>query len=611
MGSTPLIALEGVGLRYGKLSVLEGFDFAVFPGEIHAMVGEHGSGKSSLARLLAGAIGPDRGRILWEGAPMAPYDRDRARGLGVEFVGQENGVFRSQTVAFNLLVNRRTIFRGFGFKPDRLVDEAERYLERMGVDLDPRAPMGDLALSDRVLVEILRALYSEPRLLILDEALEKLSGQAFLLVLPQLKAIAARGGSVLVITHRIDDIYDFAERVTIVRAGRILMTDAPRDVDEVSLIRLAYTQIMNRPRAADDNSEFYHFLKYNEAVLEHLPVSLVIVDRAGRVKRRNRQAQEFFGRGDEGGEELESLFPPGNEEALAEARRVVGRQAYDCLYGMRLSLGGERKIVDLTFDPILDGGRYIGGMLMFNDTTVQEDLRERMVLSEKLAAVGLLSAGVAHEINNPLETICNSVDYLKMKLSDGRQVAALSRIEAEVSSIGHIVSNLMAFSGNRQEQPESLDLGELLGETISLLKHNESFAGREIALIPAEPPFLVLASRTEVRQVFLNLIKNGIEAMPGGGRLTVKLGREELGGRAWVVGTVEDEGPGLDAGARKRVFLPFFSTKSGSEGHMGLGLSIAYGIAAKLGGSIEAGNAEAGGARFVVRLPAASPSPLL
>jgi energy-coupling factor transporter ATP-binding protein EcfA2 len=300
-------------------------------------------------------------------------------------------------VAFNLLVNRKSLFTGIRFRPHRIVDEAARYLERMGVSLDPAAPALGLALPDLVLVEILRALYSEPRLLILDEALEKLSVSGLALVRPILRGIASRGGSVLVITHRIDDVYDFADRVTILRAGTVLMTDKARNVDKVSLIKLAYTQIMNRPPAAGMNAEFYHFLKYNEAILEHLPVSLVIVDRAGKIKLRNRRAQESFGAAARSGtaarpeEGLEGLLPPGNEEFLAVARRIVGAHAFECVYGMKLALGAELRTIDLTFDPILDGDRYIGGMLIFNDMTEREALRERMLLSEKLAAVGLLS----------------------------------------------------------------------------------------------------------------------------------------------------------------------------------------------------------------------------
>jgi signal transduction histidine kinase len=606
----PLLALEGVSVHYGSLDVLENLDFAIRAGEIHAIVGERGAGKSSLARTLAGAIKPKCGRILWKGSTVSPYDRDIASGLGVEFVAQDNGIFSNQTVAFNLLVNRKNIFAGIGFRPHRIIDEAARYLKRMGVGLDASVPVQSLALSDRVLVEILRALYSDPILLILDEALEKLSGSSLALVEPLLKGIAAKGGAVLMITHRIDDIYDFADRVTILRSGEVLVTDKASNVDKVSLIKLAYTQILSRPSAADVNSEFYHFLKYNEAILEHLPVSLVIVDRNAKIKLRNRRAQEFFAlkvpsRTEAYVEEgLESLFPPGNEESLSQTRVIVEGHSFDCVYGMKLKLEDQDKVIDLTFDPILDGDHYIGGMLIFNDMTEREALRERMILSEKLAAIGLLSAGVAHEINNPLETICNSVDYLKIRMGDERTIKALVRIEEEASSIGHIVSNLIAFSGNQREKVERLDLGAMLEEISSLLRHNTSFAGTEILYRPPSENLYISASRTEIRQVFLNLIKNGAEAMPEGGLITLSIARETRDGRNWVAASVEDEGPGLDAEARKRMFLPFFSTKSGADGHMGLGLSIVYGIISKLEGSIEAGNAESGGTRFLIRLPA-------
>jgi len=605
----PLLELRGVRVRYGSLSVLDGLDFALRPGEVHALVGEPGAGKSSLARVMAGALRPERGTIQWDGAIVSPFDRETARGLGIEFIPQESAVFRHQSVAFNLLVNRRSLFPGLLFRPRRILLEAGRYLERMGVAIDARANIQELTLPERTLVEILRGMYSGPRLLILDEALEKLSADGFGCVRGLIRQITAGGGNVLVLTHRIDDIYNFADRVTILRAGTILMTDKARNVDKVSLIKLAYTQIMNRPPTAAMNGEFYHFLKYNEAILEHLPVSLVIVDRDGRIQLRNRRAQDFFGaegwtEGGRAGHGLDRLFAPGNEEALLLAEGIVARHTYECVYGMRLTVGGEPRTIDLTFDPILDADRYIGGMLIFSDITEQERLRERMLLSEKLAAVGLLSAGVAHEINNPLETIGNSVDYLKLKVTEEKPARALARIEAEVASIGHIVSNLIAFSGRAERQGEPLDLGQLLDETLSLLRHHASFEGREILYEGPAEPVLVAASPTELRQVFLNLIKNGIEAMPDGGLLSVRLRREEQDGQAWAVGDVEDRGPGLGAEARKNIFLPFFSTKSGAEGHMGLGLSIAYGIAAKLGGSIEAANVDPGGSRFTVRFPA-------
>jgi PAS domain S-box-containing protein len=599
----PLMELRGLRVRYGNLVALDGVDFALPPGEIHAVVGEPGSGKSSLARVIAGALRPERGSLAWDGKPLSGFDRDAARDLGIEYVPQETSIFKHQTVAFNLFVNRKRLFPGFIFRPARIIAEAERYLARVGAAIDARADILGLPLPDRMLVEILRGMAAEPRLLILDEALEKLSADGLARVRTLMRQVAAGGGTVLVLTHRIDDIHGFADRVTILRAGTILMTDRAGKVDQLSLIKLAYAQIMNRPASVSMNEDFYHFLKYNEAILEHLPVSLVVVDRDGLIQLRNRKAQECFGAAP-AGQRLQELFGPGNHEVLAAASASAGGRAFDCAYGLKLTVAGEVRTIDLTFDPILDGGRYLGGMLIFNDTTEQERLRERMVVAEKLAAVGLLSAGVAHEINNPLETICNSVDYLKFMVAEAEPVKALARIEAEVASIGHIVSNLMAFTGGAAERPDRLDLGGLVAELVALLRHNPAFTGREIAFEGPGGPLQVVAARTEVRQVFLNLIKNGLEAMPGGGVLQVRLRREEAGGVAWAVGEVQDQGPGLDPATRKNLFLPFFSTKSGVAGHMGLGLSIAYGILAKLGGSIEAASLEQGGSRFTVRFPA-------
>lgn len=176
--------------------------------------------------------------------------------------------------------------------------------------LDPSTAVKNLNLADRVLVSILAALEKRPKLLILDEALEKLASTDVPRILRAMNALKSQGTAILFITHRIDDVYDLADRVSIVKNGEILVTDDVGQIDRMNLLRLTYTQVYSRENSGNRKREFNQFLKYNEAVLLNLPVNLIVVDGEERVKIVNERCGEYFRLGDE---------PVGNQTSLSRA----------------------------------------------------------------------------------------------------------------------------------------------------------------------------------------------------------------------------------------------------------------------------------------------------
>jgi PAS domain S-box-containing protein len=606
-----LAELRGIRVSYGNLLVLDDISIGIAPGEIHAIVGEHGAGKSSIARVLGGLVQPEAGNILWEGRIRQFNDVNASQCMGIELVSQENEFFRYQSVAYNLFVNRPRAFPRFFFNPKKILADAERILESMDIPIPAGTIMADLSLPERVLIDIVRHLYPEPRFLILDEALEKLAAMDLHRLRTHLRRLVKGGTSVLFITHRIDDIYEFADRVTIIREGRALITESVRQIDKVSLIKLAYTQISENTRRRDINQEFYEFLKYNEAILERLPVNLIVVDHEGVVKLMNREALTYlhleesppFGR-----HITEVLSSLTGMEAVKPLLDSIAQGMIYTAYDLGFENGGERHIVDLTLSPIRDGLRYIGCILIINDTTEQQQLRERIVYSERLASVGLLAAGVAHEINNPLESIYICADTLKLALTEPQALKTVERLEGEAEAIEHIVRNLISFGDEEGVDLENIDLNELLDDIIKLVCYNTRYRGITIEWKSADMAVMIRANKIEMKQVILNLFKNAIEAMTEGGilRVSVKRLKPAKDTEAPMVElAIEDTGPGLPSGEVKSIFLPFYSTKRGDSGHMGLGLSISYNLIKKIGGEIHAENLEPTGCRFVIRLPLA------
>ena len=177
-GAEPLLRMDAVSLRYGHLQALSGIDLAIGTSEVHAIVGEHGAGKSSLAKVICGLLRPAAGRIVFGGVPYTALTAEKARAVGIEMVFQEMQVFSHLRVVDTFFLRQSP--RGLLPEPVRLrrqAGEVDRFLRLWGFPLDPMAYLKDLTRSEQLLVEILKSLFQRPRLLILDEVFERLSAR--------------------------------------------------------------------------------------------------------------------------------------------------------------------------------------------------------------------------------------------------------------------------------------------------------------------------------------------------------------------------------------------------------------------------------------------------
>jgi signal transduction histidine kinase len=234
-------------------------------------------------------------------------------------------------------------------------------------------------------------------------------------------------------------------------------------------------------------------------------------------------------------------------------------------------------------------------------TTAQEQL----VRSARLAAVGRLSAGIAHEIGNPLAAIRGLLDLMQMgDLDRDEEKEFVGRIQRETERIHHTIRDLLDFARNEPTQTgrveSSADLSEVVSDTIKLIERQTRFREIDLALDLDEQLPRVRGDHERLRQLLLNLLFNAADALGGKGRIDVRASN----GDGMVRLTVVDDGPGIDDEIIGQVFDPFVTTKAPGQG-TGLGLAVCHTIVEQLGGSIEAENRPQGGAAFEVRLPAA------
>ena len=228
----PLLELRGIGKRFGGVTALEGVDFTLQADEIHGLVGENGAGKSTLMKIIAGVHAEFDGIFRMDGAPVRlAHPRDaRARGIGM--VHQELSGVRSLSVAENVYMGAQPLNR-FGLVDWRAMRRgAAAQLRDLGIDVDPRTPMGDLPLGLQQLVELSRVLFSGARIIILDEPTSALSPPEVERLFGVLRKLRAAGRSLIFISHFLDDVLAICDRVTVFRNGRAVATDAAAAIDK-------------------------------------------------------------------------------------------------------------------------------------------------------------------------------------------------------------------------------------------------------------------------------------------------------------------------------------------------------------------------------------------
>jgi signal transduction histidine kinase len=246
-------------------------------------------------------------------------------------------------------------------------------------------------------------------------------------------------------------------------------------------------------------------------------------------------------------------------------------------------------------------GERLAHVQVVTDRTAQRRLDERLVQNGRLAAVGELAAGVAHEVNNPLFAILGLTEFLTKDVEPGSKAAErLELIRRSGEEIKEIVRALLDFARENPEERQVVPIEDVVRQALTLVSRTNAHKGVELVQTYCEEDALVWASPNQLKQVLLNLITNARQAMPDGGTVSVDV-RSDTGE---AVVTVADDGPGIPPDLTGRIFEPFFTTKGAGSG-TGLGLSVSLGIAQAHGGTLVLDTNRERGAAFVLRLPLA------
>lgn len=227
------LSLRNITKRYPGIVANDGVSMDIAPGEVLAVLGENGAGKSTLMKIIYGATRPDEGEVYFDGKKLEVASPAEARSLGIAMVHQHFALFDTLTVAENVALG---LTRPMSIA--EISEEVKRLGERYGLEVDPAGIVMELSMGERQRVEIIRALMTNPKLLILDEPTSVLTPQAVRKLFVTLHQLASEGVSILFISHKLDEIRELADRCVVLRAGKIVTSVDPKKETEQSLARL-------------------------------------------------------------------------------------------------------------------------------------------------------------------------------------------------------------------------------------------------------------------------------------------------------------------------------------------------------------------------------------
>jgi len=356
--------------------------------------------------------------------------------------------------------------------------------------------------------------------------------------------------------------------------------------------------------------------KFMECIIDSLPLGIYVIDTNYSVVTWNKKRETGIlgiSRDRVIGRDIFSVFSKMGQEKLKTEFDQVLSTGHSFETETVSWFSGEKRYYHLRKIPMSLHGNVVTHVITLGeDISNRKRMEESLLTNEKLASIGKLSAGIAHEINNPLAAIAGCVEGLISRSSDGELLNVrafedfpeyLKIIDDEISRCKGIIKNLLDFSRSKEILLQEISLNETLDQTLQLLRHHKAF--KQITVVKeldsACPQ--VIGNSGELRQVFLAMAINAMDAMNESGTLTIRTGREIRHGQSYACVQFHDTGIGITPGNLNKIFDPFFTTKPVGKG-TGLGLSICYGIVRSHNGFIKVKSEENRGSLFQIYIPA-------
>ncbi|MEW6117060.1 MAG: ATP-binding protein [Nitrospirota bacterium] len=377
----------------------------------------------------------------------------------------------------------------------------------------------------------------------------------------------------------------------IIFENKLVLTEKERGELSGAIKNITESLRYSRQELAAANRELSYLKEFSENIIESVPIGIATIDTLLRVNYWNRGMESITGvkKAEAYSQSIIILLPwiPGSILLQSEQHETVFQTP-------------AQRTLKINISPFKDpSGGYV---VVLEDITEKKKMEEQLLQATKLASIGKLTAGISHEIGNPLASISSLVQELRtLRLDNGEDIAftgeALKTINSNIERIARIVRSLGDFARISSTEKKTSNITEILDRTVNLVKYDKRFKKIQFSADIEDVQPLTL-NPDQIQQVFLNLLLNALDAMPEGGNLSIAIRRAGNG----VEIVFSDTGAGIDEAVMDRIFDPFFTTKPLGKG-TGLGLSICYGIIKEHNGTITVKSKKGEGTTFVIHLP--------
>jgi two-component system NtrC family sensor kinase len=393
-------------------------------------------------------------------------------------------------------------------------------------------------------------------------------------------------------------------------------------LDDAGEVRYIIEKIRDVTHVKKLERELSGIKVFMEKFVQSSMSGIIAADRRGKILMMNPAAEKLTGYTFQEARSkitVRDLYPPGQAKEVMQKLRseaLGGKGKLPCSQTTLVNAQGEEIPVELSAAIIYERGKEVATMGIFNDLREKlaqeekiKDVLLRAAQAEKMASLGQLAAGVAHEINNPLTGILLYGGLLLEDLpEDDPKYHDMHLIIEDANQCRNIVKSLLAYSRQTSANKEIIDLNELIEQSLGLIRDQSLFINIEVVKELSDEEMLVKVDRSQLNQVIINLVRNAIDAMERKGTLTLKtycekrkkgVGKPDTAGFAYI--EFSDTGCGISEDNLPRIFDPFFTTKDLGKG-TGLGLSTVYGIVQENGGNIWVKETSPAGTTFIVEL---------
>ncbi|PIE33798.1 hypothetical protein CSA56_09805 [candidate division KSB3 bacterium] len=601
--SPDILVLERVSVNVGRLQLLQHIDLRIKRGDIHAIIGDHGAGKSTLVKVISGLILPTSGTITFDKHFLWRYSTKQAIKLGINTVYQDGNVLPNMTVLENIFLNReiRTPF----FLPDNKKMKAivQEVFHDLDISLDLNTLLGSYDFAQQQLVELARIACFPTKFLIIDEISNKLLPKAIEKLHYIISMLRQGGTTVLYISRNMDEILNFANRVTILNKGRIVETTDISNIDKLQLVQLTYSSMTRREELEQNNLELFYLNNFNKSLINNVPLPLMVTDSKGFIVIMNRMFEHLTNtrHADFVSKPVEDIFELQEDNMSFPKKNLHNFQKHHTMT-VTLKQGLAEKTINVHMIPFVDEDEsFMGTLYALSNREGNNEFGQVMQSGDAGRHSRKMLAEVAHEISNPLGIMLNYVKLIATEHKTENIQTHAKVIEKEIKRIKRFLRDITETKETLQPSEKKTCIGDIIEEVAlflqPMLETNQvhlDIDGEENIFLESDPDL--------IKQVILNIMLNGIEAMPEGGELCVAVYSENVEDQAYSVIEIRDSGIGIPSDKFDRIFEPFYTTKD-TEESCGLGLSLSQDIINQLQGFITIESRERDGTTFHIFIP--------